>query len=81
MTEALASLLTRATSFAVVVLCLMVVYVLADIWRIERRVGKPISAIAVGLLAAAVAVIGILFGSLAIYGRYPNQAPITGGCP
>ena len=77
----LEAMLMRGGSFVVLTLCLMIVYVFGDIWRIERRNGHPVSATAISLLAAVILLIGIFFGSVAIYGCYPMPRPVIGGCP
>lgn len=69
----------RAACFACAALALLIVYVLSDVWRIERRQGRAISAVAIGVLAAACLGIGTLFAHCALTGVMP-QPPVTGGC-
>jgi uncharacterized membrane protein len=71
-------ILERAGCFFCVVLCLLIVFVLTDIWRIERRQNKPIECVLIGFLAASVLVVGVIFGRCAITGCYPS--PPIGGC-
>lgn len=62
----------RAGCFFCTALSLMIVYVFGDIWRIERRTGRPVSAIGIGVLAAAVLAVGALFGRCALTGVFPS---------
>lgn len=78
--ERVGPILTRGACFAICVLALMIVYVFGDIWRIERRTGRPISAICIAILAAACLAIGALFGRCALTGCYPQPPIDTGGC-
>lgn len=57
-------------------LCFMAmtaVYVIADLWRHERRQGKIGSALACVLLAASVMFCALTFGNVAVTGKFPDN--------
>lgn len=62
----------RASALFVIILVLLAILVLLNVWRIERRTGTAMSAVAMVTLATALLLVGTIFMKCTWTGCYPN---------
>ncbi len=73
--ERIGPLIIRAGAVGACGLAVITVFILADIWRIERRLGRPITCVAVAFLATGVILCALIFGWCAIIGQCLPRPP------
>lgn len=71
--EKVGPVIVRLSCLGCCAVALFTVVIFADIWRIEREHGRHLSAVIIGVLAAALLTLGTLFGRCAVTGCYPDR--------
>lgn len=65
-------MIVRAACWMVLLLCLFGIIILLDIWRIQFDRDKPVSALAMIVLAITLAAVSLVFAKCAWTGKFPQ---------